>query len=141
MFSEKWRWALIFEMNCREPELPMSKNVAIDFDGVIHQYTSPWTTRAEVHDPPVTGAFQFIRELLDLEINVYIFSIRCKSEDGIKAIKDWMIKYNQGDLIDRLQFTAQKPSAIAYLDDRGWRFTGAFPSVQEIVESKPWNKQ
>jgi len=119
----------------------MSKNVAIDFDGVIHSYISPWTSRSEVNDPPVPGAFQFIKELLDLGVKVYIFSVRCQSDNGIKAIKDWLIKYNQGELISKLHFTATKPSAVVYLDDRGWRFNGTFPDIKELLESRPWNKK
>jgi len=43
----------------------MSKPILlIDFDGVIHSYTSGWQGAGVISDPPVEGAFDFNCKLL-----------------------------------------------------------------------------
>jgi len=37
-----------------------------------------------------------------------------------------------------IEITAIKPRAI-YIDDRGYQFTGTFPSIEYISKFKPWN--
>jgi hypothetical protein len=37
-----------------------------------------------------------------------------------------------------VEVTDTKPEADVYLDDRGWRFSGTFPSVDQIEEFRPW---
>jgi len=40
----------------------MSKPIlCLDFDGVIHSYSSGWKGADVIPDPPVPGAFDFIR--------------------------------------------------------------------------------
>ena len=36
--------------------------ICLDFDGVIHSYTSGWKGAAVIPDPPVPGALEFIVE-------------------------------------------------------------------------------
>ena len=40
-----------------------------------------------------------------------------------------------------LRWPLAKPTAIAYIDDRAWRFEGVFPKVRELLEFVPWNKR
>lgn len=117
------------------------KTIAVDFDGVIHSYTTSWTTSEQIPDPPVPGALDFIREAL-LEFNVVIFSVRADSNQSRKAIRNWFLWNGmEQELLDKIIITDQKPKAIIYLDDRGWRFDGVFPTVREIREFKPWNRK
>ena len=37
--------------------------------------------------------------------------------------------------------TALKPAATIYIDDHGWRFEGAWPSIETIRGLKPWHKR
>ena len=115
--------------------------VAIDFDGVIHQYTSPWTNAREVRDDPVEGAFKFIEELQDSNYKVCVFSSRCAYEGSTQAIRDWLIKHGfDEERIPELSFTDSKPPALLYIDDRGYQFRGTFPTVEYIANFKTWNK-
>ena len=121
-------------------ENKIRKKIAIDFDGVIHSYTSKWISPAIISDPPTVGAFNFIEKILE-DYDVVIFSTRATA-NGRLAIKKWLSKYGMSkSLISKIEITNIKPHAVIYLDDRAWQFNGAFPSVEEINVFKPCNKQ
>lgn len=121
------------------------KTIAIDFDGVIHSYTSPWTKAEEITDPPVPGAIEFLKDLIYSEKwDVCIFSTRNETEAAVDAMRRWLRKYSSPDdlhFIDRIRFPIKKPSAFVGLDDRVITFTGTWPSYQELEKFKPWNKR
>lgn len=117
--------------------------IAIDFDGVIHSYTSPWTKENAIPDGPVPGAFDFIRSLLDNGLDVCIFSTRTSREGATHAMREWLSSRGLEQIyIDRITFPSTKPSrAILFIDDRAYTFTGQnWPSVEFCREFKPWNK-
>jgi phosphoglycolate phosphatase-like HAD superfamily hydrolase len=64
--------------------------VCIDFDGVIHSYTSGWQGIAKIPDPPVSGAIDALFRLLDAGFEVAIYSSRSSSFRGRWAMKRWM---------------------------------------------------
>ena len=43
--------------------------------------------------------------------------------------------------LDAVHFPRDKPAATVYIDDRGLRFEGTFPNLDDLLEMKPWNKQ
>lgn len=102
----------------------MKRTVAIDFDGVIHKYSKGWQD-GKIYDEPVEGAIEAIYELIEKDYEVVIFTTR----EDIKAVKDWISDkfLIQGKFIHLnkylLEVTNIKPPAIAYIDDRGIRFT------------------
>lgn len=121
------------------------KVVAIDFDGVIHQHVSKWTVAQEIHDGPVEGAFDFIERVLD-EFDVTIFSARAADPLGGKAIVGWLLHHwvaagRDQRIIERVSISARKPHAFIYIDDRGWRFEGTFPTMEELRTFEPWMKK
>ncbi len=112
--------------------------VAIDFDGVMHAYTSRWTTAAEVLDGPTPGALDAVQSYLAAGWDVIVYSVRARDGEGRAAIRRWMEKHG----FPPLQITSGKPHAKIYIDDRGYRFTGNnFPSVIEIEAFRPWNRK
>lgn len=120
-----------------------SGTIAIDFDGVIHDYRSSFTSVDEVLDPPVEGALDFITTLLHAHYRVIIFSTRCREypghEGGTEAIKKWLVKHGmQEPYMELLEFSAEKHAAILYIDDHGWQFRGTFPSLTEIENFTTW---
>lgn len=137
----------------------MLKTICLDFDGVIHSYTTPWMDAAFVADPPVPGALKFIKEILENpNYELKIFSSRSNQEGGIKAmqlwLKHWFIKEygweigagigNQLAKNNDSEFTyfpTEKPPAHITIDDRVFKFEGVFPSFEEIDAFKPWNKK
>ena len=60
--------------------------------------------------------------------------------EGQAAVRAWLVAagWEFGRFVT---VTAEKPPALIYLDDRGWRFDGRFPSKDEIHAARPWNKR
>lgn len=120
------------------------KTIAIDFDGVIHAHTSPFTKADEIHDDPVEGALEFIREAFRREYGVTIYTARASREDNegvVEAIVRWLLTHGlEESYVEDIAITGTKPAAIVYIDDRGWRFEGTFPSFEEIAALRQWNK-
>lgn len=112
--------------------------VAVDFDGVLHSYTSPWVNAETIPDPPVPGALEWLAEI-SKDFNVVIFTTRGKTPEGQRAVRHWLHE-NGWDAGMNATVTADKPPALVYLDDRAWRFIGYFPTANEIHEARPWNK-
>ena len=148
--------------------LPNGKPIlCIDFDGVIHSYTSGWKGATCIPDHPVKGAFEFLEESMEhFEINIY--SSRSRYFLGKRAIKKWLrinlyhyfLNKNpmfiepcpfsedesQADIlaklfINELKFPTRKPAAFLQIDDRAITFNGKWPSIEEIKSFKPWYKK
>ena len=130
----------------------MSKPIlCLDFDGVIHSYTSGWRGAAKIPDPPVNGAIAFIIEAVD-HFDVHIFSSRSNQEGGIDAMQQWLAyhwsQYHEEPPVDFLslartmiKWPTEKPPALVTIDDRAITFTGEWPDMQSLLEFKPWNKK
>lgn len=113
------------------------KTVAVDFDGVLHAYTTKWTYAHEIHDGPVADALEAVVAYLRADYDVVVFSARAQDPAGKDAIEDWLIEHDFPDL----RVVHEKPHAELYIDDRGYQFNGTFPTVEEIQSFKPWNKR
>ena len=110
--------------------------LSVDFDGVIHAYTTKWTTPDVVPDPPVEGAVEFINEAVK-HFDVAIHSVRCGTQKGQEGMLAWFDKY--GFPTKKLYLTIDKPAAVMYIDDRGFHFQGKFPSIEFIKNFQTWN--
>jgi len=116
-------------------------DVAVDFDGVIHSYTSGFHGFENIMDPPVEGAIEILKDYI-ANIKVAIFSTRASCPEGVAAIKGWLLKYGlTQEEVDSLTITNSKIHANLYIDDRSWHFVGKYPSIKYIKEFKPWNKK
>lgn len=113
--------------------------IAVDFDGVIHSYVSPWVAPQVIPDPPVDGAIEWLSAIQE-HFDVVIFTTRGKTVDGSRAVHEWLSEHGLQDA-EKLLVTDEKPAALIYIDDRGWRFEGRFPTKDEIHEARPWNKR
>ena len=129
--------------------------LCLDFDGVIHSYTSGWKGADVIPDPPVPGALGFIFNALEY-FNVQVFSSRYNQPGGIQAMKNWMYQYgteifamgpgtdNKPEVPEWLLevgWPTEKPPAFLTIDDRVVLFTGRWPDVEELRKFKPWNKK
>jgi hypothetical protein len=123
--------------------------LCLDFDGVIHSYTSGWKGARNIPDPPVDGALDFIDRQLNVGWDVVIHSSRARHWGGISAMRAWLKKHAgntwnecMGHIgIEDVRFTRWKPSALITIDDRAVTFTGKWPTNAELWAFKPWNKK
>ena len=125
----------------------MAKILCVDFDGVVHSYSSGWKGVDVIPDPPVPGVFRWLASLHENEFVICIYSSRSKDPAGVEAMKAWFEKHlNECDwdapwLLCKLEFPTQKPAAMMTVDDRAFCFEGDFPSPEWIDRFKPWNRR
>ena len=115
-------------------------SIAVDFDGVIHSYRSPWVAAEVIPDAPVPGAIEWLNEMRQ-RFRVIIFTTRGKTATGRLAVADWLVQYGYPAIPEDV--TAEKPPALIYLDDRAVRFDGKnFPTGDQIHRDFiPWNRK
>lgn len=124
--------------------------LVLDFDGVLHSYTSGWQGADVIADPPVDGAMEFLFYAVD-HFRVAIFSSRSNQRGGIRAMKKWLDKHLKeywgahqtiaDDIFCAIEWPTEKPAAMITIDDRAITFTGEWPDVKTLLNFKPWNKQ
>lgn len=118
--------------------------LCIDFDGVIHSYTSGWKGADVIPDPPVPGALEFIDLAID-HFRVAIFSSRSCQPGGMEAMQAWLLLHwleeeRDNERFKDIEWPFEKPAALVTIDDRALTFTGVWPDMQTIRDFKPWNK-
>ena len=94
----------------------MHKVIAVDFDGVIHDFKNPVPGRRM--GPPIQGAQDALNRLRAQGYEIVVFTV-WGDEKGQKTISDFMNYYDLP--FDRI--TNIKPNADAYIDDKAVRFT------------------
>jgi hypothetical protein len=126
---------------------PERYTLCVDFDGVLHRYDSKWVNAHTIPDPPVDGAIEWLHTMIQ-QYDVVIYSTRCASWRGRRAMKQWLKRYAGAIWYEALGcrgiedvtiWRGRKPIGLIYLDDRAVRFTGTFPTVDELRRSRPWN--
>jgi hypothetical protein len=65
--------------------------ICVDFDGVLHSYTSGWKGAGVIPDPPVEGTMEWLANaVLSDKAQIAIYSSRSKDADGIPAMRRWL---------------------------------------------------
>lgn len=146
-------------------KFPGKKIISVDFDGVLHHYTSEWAGPLVITDPPTPGAIPWLVSLVHHKrIVVVIHSCRLEDPKAEEAISTWLFRHinefylNQEPpenrdkdqerwaqtwarfTVVKIQFSYTKPPAAVYIDDRGYQFRGEFPDVNYLLNYVPWNK-
>lgn len=144
-----------FCSQCQEEKNSVTKPIlSMDFDGVIHSYTSGWTSADHVADSPVPGAIDFLRRASE-HFTVAVYSSRSHQSGGLNAMQQWLAEHmhnvknypesKPGEMIDvtwfsKIIWATSKPSAMISIDDRAITFTGAWPDMRDLIDFRPWNK-
>ena len=130
------------------------KTVVLDFDGVVHSYVTknrPWNPLF-IPDPPMSGAFQAITDYQNQGLDVVLASARWTPENNtegswdaaqqaMRAAQAWFLDHGFPEhRLRRIRFWMDpgKPTGLLYIDDRGMRFEGTFPTPKEVCTFKPW---
>ncbi len=124
------------------------KVLCLDFDGVIHAYSSGWQGATTIPDPPVPGALEFLRAAVET-FDVAVFSSRSHQPGGIAAMQTWLAEWAARELppgtslgfLEQLAWPLEKPLAFVTLDDRALTFTGEWPSLAALQAFQPWYKR
>jgi predicted phosphatase len=95
-------------------EANLGKVIAVDFDGVIHDFKNP--VKGRRMGAPIEGTQDALKRLRGLGWKIIIFSVWGGEP---KAIKDFMDYYK----LPYDSITNIKPQADVYLDDKAVRFT------------------
>jgi hypothetical protein len=106
------------------------KTIAIDFDGVLHTYHNRKWADGRPGDDPVPGAADFIRWLRSKGWTPVIHSTRARTAEGVMEIRKWMAKHKFPGV---KKITNLKVGAEIYIDDRGWRFSGDWEVLKEML--------
>ncbi len=112
---------------------PNEKTIALDFDGVLHRYSRGWAD-GTIYDPPVEGAVQAVRTLLE-SYDLIIHTCRVNDDPDVafteeqplardQSIRQWLREWNFPEPWCDTVEIFPKPTAFLYVDDRGWRFEG-----------------
>ena len=127
----------------------MKPILCLDFDGVIHSYTSGWKGADVIPDEPVHGAIEFIYNAMKY-FTVAIYSSRSNQKGGILAMRLWLRMHVANNVesqtfrkgwLNAIEWPTEKPPAMITIDDRAITFTGIWPNINTLLNFKPWNEK
>ena len=111
------------------------KNIAIDFDGVIHDFSKGWHD-GTCYGLPLPNSLESIKEL-SKNYNIIIFTAKVKpsrplvdGKTGHQLVTEWLKKYDILQYVDEI--TCEKPRAQIYIDDKGYRFENWKDTLQHV---------
>lgn len=99
-------------------------NVAVDFDGVIHNFEGWGDGRC--YGNPIVGSLESIIKLSE-KYKIIVFTAKVRPDrplvsgmTGTELVEDWLDKHGFSKYISSV--THEKPRAKYYIDDRAIRF-------------------
>lgn len=130
-----------------ELERKVKPILCLDFDGVLHSYSSGWKGVDVIPDPPTLHAMRFLSDAV-AHFRVAIFSSRSGQHGGIQAMRFWLRLWLTNELdqdlaesvYSQIEWPTEKPPAFVGIDDRVLTFDGVWPSIDTLRDFAPWNK-
>jgi hypothetical protein len=102
-----------------------ANNLAIDFDGVIHNADKGFFD-GTCYGDPIPGSLSALEDL-SKRYRIVIFTAKAKpnrplidGKTGTELVSEWLEKH--GVLQYVAEITSEKPRAILYIDDNAYRF-------------------
>jgi hypothetical protein len=130
--------------------------LCLDFDGVVHQYTSPWTDEVTISDHATDGFFEWAEKASEI-FTLVIYSSRSRNPVAVSAMMDWLEKERNrwrfkvaqqkgihvAELPLQFEFASEKPAAFLTIDDRAIQFDGNWSKLDPavLIKFRPWNRK
>lgn len=114
--------------------------ICLEFDGVLYAPPALESPETELQGLPLPGSIEWMESALNIGHTVYISSPRFNQPgDSLKFVMAWL-KRHSSFVVFRIQepkvdgaarcfLTAFKPKADIYIDPKGFRFEGKWPSL------------
>lgn len=123
-------------MNHFPPGFESEKNnIAIDFDGVIHNFDKGYHD-GTCYGDPIEGSLNALKEL-SKTYNIIIFTAKSKpnrplvnGKTGRELVSEWLEKYGVLDCVSEI--TSEKPRAMLYIDDNAYRFENWVDTIKFV---------
>ena len=114
-----------------------TNNLAIDFDGVIHNYDKGYHD-GTCYGDPIEGSLEAIRSL-SKDYNIVIFTAKAQpsrplvnGKTGVELVQEWLEKYDVMQYV--AEITAEKPRSQIYIDDKGYHFQNWEDTLKYLEE-------
>lgn len=126
----------IVKEELREHSYPdETKNIGVDFDGVIHRCSKGFYD-GTIYDPPIEGSKEAL-DKLSKKYDVIVFSAKARDDrpivdgkTGRELIEEWLEKYDMMQYVKEV--SAEKPRAVCYIDDKAIRFDTWEQSLSDV---------
>ncbi len=118
-----------------ETEHNVNNVLCLDFDGVIHNDHLGFHD-GTIYGDPIIGSIEAIKELSSkFELIIYTCKANPKrplinGKTGVELIWEWLETHGVKDCI--LDVTFNKPTALAYIDDKALRFINWTETLQSV---------
>ena len=110
-------------------------NLGIDFDGVIHKCSKGYYD-GTIYDDPIEGTYNALKEL-SKKYTLIVYTCKAKPDRGLvdgktgtQLVWEWLEKHNMSQFISKV--TAEKPRAVAYIDDKAISFESWDNTIKKI---------
>ena len=101
-------------------------NIGIDFDGVMHKCSKGYHD-GTIYDEPIAGSYEALKNISE-KYTIILYTCKAKPDrglvngkTGVALVWEWLEKHNMSQFVSKV--TAEKPRAVAYIDDKAIRFT------------------
>jgi hypothetical protein len=115
-----------------------ANNIAIDFDGVIHNFDKGYYD-GTCYGEPIPGSLEALK-ILSKQYKIIIFTAKAKpsrplvnGKTGVELVKEWLDKHGVLQYVSEI--TSEKPRAVLYIDDNGYRFNN-WNSALSFIENE-----
>lgn len=113
--------------------------IGIDFDGVIHKCSKGFYD-GTIYDPPVEGVETALQRIAQ-KYQIIVYTAKAKQDrpivngkTGTELVWEWLRDNNLDQFITAV--TAEKPRAVAYIDDKGVRFDNWSACLEDLSTLK-----
>ncbi len=112
-------------------------NIGVDFDGVIHKCSKGYYD-GTIYDDPIEGSYEALQQLSE-KYTVIVYTCKARADRGLvdgktgtQLVWEWLEKHDMAKFVSKV--TAEKPRAVAYVDDKGFHFSRWDECIKELKQ-------